>query len=59
MTLVVGLRGADGVVLASDSQATYGELKQSENKLFKMSYGVIWGSLRSSSSASSTSGRKP
>lgn len=44
MTLVVGLRGADGVVLASDSQATYGELKQSENKLFKMSYGVIWGS---------------
>jgi ATP-dependent protease HslVU (ClpYQ) peptidase subunit len=44
VTLVVGLRGADGVVLASDSQATYGELKQSQNKLFKMPCGVIWGS---------------
>jgi 20S proteasome alpha/beta subunit len=44
MTLVVGLKGADGVVLASDSQATYGELKQSEQKLFRTSYGVIWGS---------------
>lgn len=44
MTLVVGLRGADGVVLASDSQATYGELKQSQTKLFSMPYGVIWGS---------------
>lgn len=44
MTLVVGLRGADGIVLASDSQATYGEVKQSQPKVFKMSYGVIWGS---------------
>jgi ATP-dependent protease HslVU (ClpYQ) peptidase subunit len=44
VTLVVGLRGADGVVLASDSQATYGELKQSQTKLFKMKYGLIWGS---------------
>jgi ATP-dependent protease HslVU (ClpYQ) peptidase subunit len=44
VTLVVGLRGADGVVLASDSQATYGELKQSETKLFRMKYGLIWGS---------------
>jgi ATP-dependent protease HslVU (ClpYQ) peptidase subunit len=44
VTLVVGLRGADGIVLASDSQATYGEVKQSQPKLFKMSYGVIWGS---------------
>jgi len=44
VTLVVGLRGADGVVLASDSQATYGEVKQSQPKLFRMSSGVIWGS---------------
>jgi ATP-dependent protease HslVU (ClpYQ) peptidase subunit len=44
VTLVVGLRGADGIVLASDSQATYGEVKQSQPKLFHMSYGVIWGS---------------
>ena len=44
MTLVVGLRGAGGIVLASDSQATYGELKQSQTKLFKTPYGVIWGS---------------
>jgi ATP-dependent protease HslVU (ClpYQ) peptidase subunit len=49
VTLVVGARGADGVVLASDSQATYGELKQSQVKLFKMSYGVIWGSAGPSS----------
>jgi hypothetical protein len=32
------------VVLASDSQATYGELKQSEQKLFRTPHGVIWGS---------------
>jgi 20S proteasome alpha/beta subunit len=44
VTLVVGFRGADGVILASDSQATYGELKQSQTKLFRMPYGVIWGS---------------
>jgi hypothetical protein len=44
VTLVVGLRGTDGVVLASDSQATYGELKQSQTKLFRTAYGVIWGS---------------
>jgi 20S proteasome alpha/beta subunit len=44
VTLVLGLKGADGVVLASDSQATYGELKQSQTKLFRMRYGVIWGS---------------
>jgi 20S proteasome alpha/beta subunit len=44
MTLVVGLKGADGIVLASDSQATYGELKQSEQKVFRTPYGVIWGS---------------
>jgi ATP-dependent protease HslVU (ClpYQ) peptidase subunit len=43
VTVVTGLKGADGVVLASDSQATYGELKQSQTKLFKMPYGVIWG----------------
>jgi 20S proteasome alpha/beta subunit len=32
------------VVLASDSQATYGELKQSQTKLFKTRGGIIWGS---------------
>lgn len=44
MTLVVGLKGAEGVVLASDSQMTYGEIRESQTKLFKMSCGVIWGS---------------
>lgn len=44
MTLVIGLKGADGIVLASDSQATYGELKQSQTKLFAMKYGLVWGS---------------
>jgi ATP-dependent protease HslVU (ClpYQ) peptidase subunit len=44
VTLVVGLKGAGCVVLASDSQATYGELKQSQTKLFKTPYGVIRGS---------------
>lgn len=43
MTLIVGLRGADGVVLASDSQGTHGALRQSVAKLFRTSSGVIWG----------------
>jgi ATP-dependent protease HslVU (ClpYQ) peptidase subunit len=44
VTLVVGLQGKDGVVLASDSQATHGEVRQARAKLFKTHYGVIWGS---------------
>lgn len=44
MTLVVGLKGAEGVVLASDSQATHGEIRESQAKLFKTSCGVVWGS---------------
>jgi 20S proteasome alpha/beta subunit len=44
VTLVVGLKGAGGVVLASDSQATHGEIRESQTKLFKMKCGVIWGS---------------
>lgn len=43
MTLIVGLRGADGVVLASDSQVTHGALKQSRLKLFRSKPGVVWG----------------
>jgi 20S proteasome alpha/beta subunit len=43
MTLIVGLRGADGVVLASDSQGTHGALRRSVPKLFKTDSGVIWG----------------
>lgn len=31
-------------MLASDSQMTYGEIKESQTKLFKMKCGVIWGS---------------
>jgi 20S proteasome alpha/beta subunit len=44
VTLVVGLQGKDGVVLASDSQGTHGEIRQSQTKLFKTNYGLIWGS---------------
>lgn len=44
MTLIVGLRGADGVVLASDSQGTHGALKRSTPKLFRSRAGLIWGS---------------
>ncbi|HVW46248.1 MAG TPA: hypothetical protein VHA76_04280 [Solirubrobacterales bacterium] len=43
MTLVVGLQGKEGVVLASDSQGTHGEIRQSQTKLFKTDYGLIWG----------------
>ncbi len=48
MTLVVGLKGAGGVVLASDSQVTHGAIRESQTKLFKTSCGVIWGSSGSS-----------
>jgi 20S proteasome alpha/beta subunit len=44
MTLIVGLKGADGVVLASDSQGTHGSMKHSTPKLFKTQTGLIWGS---------------
>lgn len=44
MTLIVGLQGKDGVALASDSQGTHGEIRQSQPKLFKTTCGVIWGS---------------
>jgi ATP-dependent protease HslVU (ClpYQ) peptidase subunit len=43
VTLIVGLRGADGVVLASDSQATHGALKQEQQKLFRSGKDLIWG----------------
>lgn len=43
MTLVVGLKGAAGVVLASDSQGTHGALKQTTPKLFRSAGGLIWG----------------
>lgn len=43
MTLIIGLRGADGVVLAADSQATHGALKQSRQKLFRLGSSLIWG----------------
>lgn len=42
MTLIVGLRGAESVVLASDSQGTHGAMKQTRRKLFK-SGSLIWG----------------
>jgi 20S proteasome alpha/beta subunit len=32
------------VVLASDSQATHGELRQSQPKLFKTKHDIVWGS---------------
>jgi 20S proteasome alpha/beta subunit len=43
VTLIVGLRGADGVVLASDSQATREDLRQPTPKLFKADCGITWG----------------
>lgn len=43
MTLIVGLRGANGVVLASDSQGTHADLKRPVQKLFKAKCGLIWG----------------
>ncbi len=42
MTLIVGLRGAESVVLASDSQGTHGGMKQERRKLFK-SGSLVWG----------------
>jgi 20S proteasome alpha/beta subunit len=44
VTLVLGLQGKECVVLASDSQATHGELRQSQAKLFKTKHGIVWGS---------------
>lgn len=42
MTLVVGLRGKNGVVLASDSQATHGILRKPTPKLFRTRR-IVWG----------------
>lgn len=43
MTLIVGIRGGDGVVLAADSQGTHDGLKRPAQKLFKTSCGLLWG----------------
>ncbi|HEY6550112.1 MAG TPA: hypothetical protein VIY71_02810 [Solirubrobacterales bacterium] len=43
MTLIIGLRGADGVVLASDSQGTHDALRRPTQKLFRSRCGLIWG----------------
>lgn len=43
MTLIVGLRCINAVVLASDSQGTYGGLKRPTPKLFKTRFGLVWG----------------
>jgi len=47
MTLVLGLRCRDGVVLAADSQRTEGPLRESVPKLFTSPSGVIWGTAGS------------
>lgn len=44
MTLVLGLRLASGVVLASDSQVTRDHLREPSPKLFATPPGLIWGS---------------
>jgi 20S proteasome alpha/beta subunit len=43
MTIVIGLRGRDGVVLASDSQRTEGGFRQEVRKLFRTRHGIVWG----------------
>jgi 20S proteasome alpha/beta subunit len=43
MTLILGLRCHGGVVLASDSQRTEGELRDSITKLFSTPAGILWG----------------
>jgi 20S proteasome alpha/beta subunit len=47
MTLLLGLRCRDGVVLAADSQRTEGALRQPVPKLFTSPSGVIWGTAGS------------
>jgi 20S proteasome alpha/beta subunit len=47
MTLVLGLRCRDGVVLASDSQRTDGDVRESVRKLFVSPAGIIWGTAGS------------
>ncbi|MEA2139342.1 MAG: hypothetical protein QOG56_2492 [Solirubrobacteraceae bacterium] len=43
MTLVLGLRCRDGVVLAADSQRTDGNVRESVPKLFVSPSGILWG----------------
>lgn len=43
MTLVLGLRCRNGIVLASDSQRTEGSMRQHVPKLFTSPSGIIWG----------------
>jgi predicted proteasome-type protease len=43
MTLVLGLRCRDGVVLASDSQRTEGTFREEIPKLFVTPAGIVWG----------------
>jgi proteasome beta subunit len=47
MTLVLGLRCRDGVVLAADSQRTEGNLRQMVPKLFTSPARIIWGTAGS------------
>lgn len=47
MTLVLGLRCRDGVVLASDSQRTDGDVRESVPKLFTSPAGIVWGTAGS------------
>lgn len=43
MTILVGLRSDDGVVLAADSQRTEGRFRQRMQKLFVTRHGIGWG----------------
>lgn len=43
MTLVLGLRCRDGVVLAADSQRTEGTFREAIPKLFVTPSGIVWG----------------
>ena len=43
MTLIVGIPADDGVVFASDTQVTIGEVRANTTKIFQLNPGVLWG----------------
>lgn len=43
MTLIVGIPADDGVVFASDTQVTMGEVRANTTKIFQLNARVLWG----------------
>ena len=43
MTIILGFPAADGVVLASDSQVTKGDVRFKDTKIFQLYKNIIWG----------------